>query len=453
MEPSIVPPRTPTSTTPQSARSEMSSRRLREMERSKKKSPGSREPLSMSGRSSGMFCTPPSLATEQPTVLTRSERVRKDASARFEREKKRVSTTTMTSTTTTSTTTTRQSAARQSATAVDRRKPPPAVVAAAAPPVSSLKDSFDKAAQQEKRETQFYSFGGGDDEHTGPATEAKTVAWKPEEEQVDPSWALIDVGVAPPQEKKTNKEKTPLKQGFYPLTSLTPDQGWRRGFSQSLADIGGGLGDDDEVRIAACRQDLLDKVVWVRLDEERDLAARVRSVVWEEEDAAKRSPGSRLLLGVDVLPNEAGLDLPRRESSGAAFVDPNDVTLLSMKELLDLPPPPPPCPPVVPPKEQQQQHNGNDENAPPPFNNQKAKVSEDLTPPQLRPLRTPSWAEPRSHDLDDALQHQENADPPRDFDTCFMGKPRTCDLAQVFQRPSLATTGYRETGDWSKDDW
>lgn len=96
------------------ARDEMSSRRQREKDRLNSRDP--RTPLSLSGRSSGLFCTPPSLAAEPPTSADeRSERVRRDASARFEREKARLST------------------------------PPPAVVAAQPPAERSLGSSFDAA--------------------------------------------------------------------------------------------------------------------------------------------------------------------------------------------------------------------------------------------------------------------------------------------------------------------
>jgi len=248
-------------------------------------------------------------------------------------------------------------------------------------------------------------------------------------------YASIDVGVQPP--------------AFYPLTSLTPNQEWRRHAE--------GTSSYDD-RLSSCRRELLDKIVWVRVDSDgNEVAARVKSVLWR--DAAPGGGEKRMVLGVDVLPNDAGLDVhpSRRDSTGAAFVDPGDVALLSMKELLDLPPPPPPLRVSNDAENQQPAFVGshddgvahlktktdhNDEN-----------VDPERTPPQLRPVRTPSWAEALSCDLEDALRNQDETPPPADFDVCFAGAPRTCDLAKIFQRPSLTVDGYRETGDWSKDDW
>ena len=367
-------PRTPTSAT--SARSEMSSRRQREQERLK--TPTSREPLSMSGRSSGIFCTPPHLAGDpQAPAMTRSERVRRDASARFEREKLRL--------------TASQPKPAATKPAKPETIPPPRVVGAEVPdaPTSDEADTSKEEASS-----------------SSSATTPQTVP--PEEKEGD--WASIDVGVSVPP---------------FPLTSLTPNQDWRR----VVGDLTAVPTTDDE-RLAACRGELLDKVVWARVDDDgNEVAARVRSVVWRAE---------KIVLGVDVLPNDAGFDLPR-DSTGAAFVDPADVSLLNMKELLDLPPPPPPF-------------NNNDENKPPtPVAPVKPSVCDDLTPPQLRPARTPSWAEKSSCDA--ALQQQDGTPPPDDFDVCFAEAPGTCDLAKIFSRPSLTVHGYRETGDWSMDDW
>lgn len=105
--------------TESTARSEMSSRRLRELERS-----SLREPLTFSGRTSDLWCTPASLANTELSTEERAERARKDASARFEREKLRLSMTPSTPATSS--------------------LPPPSVVKAQPPPSSAESSFYDK---------------------------------------------------------------------------------------------------------------------------------------------------------------------------------------------------------------------------------------------------------------------------------------------------------------------
>lgn len=329
---------TPTSTT-STARSEMSSRRLREMERS-----SCREPLTMSGRSSHLWCTPPSLAdTIELTPKERSERARRDASARFEREKLRFS------------------------------LPPPKVVAAAPP---------------------------------AKASTTKT----------QPSPGVEDLGDQPTEMPPSSSE-----DALFVLDE-----------SSATKTI-----------IEKARDEIVDKIVWILLAEDDDVAARVccverRGHRWFLGVELLQPPPPSLIGAVGKIPNS---DRPDR----ALFVPPASIALLNMQELLDLPPPPPPFfndenrPPSIVPV---------DENVPPPPPPIADYAEEDMTPACLNRdgnRRIPPWAD--KDQLDRALREQE--DPPPQL-VCVT---RTCSIVDIFNRPSLARREGRETSDWSKDDW
>ena len=67
----------------------------------------------------------------------------------------------------------------------------------------------------------------------------------------------------------------------------------------------------------------------------------------------------------------------------------------------------------------------------------------------------PDWA--RVDDLADAVRLQAAAPPPEDLlkhaspGGAAAAGGTTCDLADIFGRASLLPSGYRETGDWSRD--
>lgn len=322
------PPLTPR--TESTARSEMSSRRLRELERS-----SLREPLTLSGRTSDLWCTPASLANTELSTEERAERARKDASARFEREKLRLSMTPATPVTS---------------------GPPLSVIKAQPPPSDARHSSHDKE-----------------------------------------NWCAPD------------------------------DAG---SSSSSAAE--------------RARDELIDKIVWLAVTEDEEVAARVRCIVAHQN--------SSWLLGVELLqqPPDAlehaitngrfnGLQYFVSDPPRALFVPPATVTLLSMKELLDLPPPPPPPPPPDGAQQSISQSPG-----------RQPQRAADCTPPCLRQDDNPEWIVPAwasKDQLEAALRSQR--DPPPELNC----EAKTCSIVHIFNRPSLAAREGRETSDWSIDDW
>ncbi|KAH8076094.1 ATP binding protein [Aureococcus anophagefferens] len=169
---------------------------------------------------------------------------------------------------------------------------------------------------------------------------------------------------------------------------------------------------------------LVDKMVWVPVGAAR-AAAKVRCVLEVAGGA---------LLGVElVTAHELGGDGTRLGKrlfdcapQRSVFAAPEDVSLLTFEELVALPPP---CPP--PPRESQSAAGAG---VPPPdaaARSSSSGSSEDPSP--LLPSKpVPDWA--RVDDLADAVRLQAAAPPPEDL-----------------LKRALLPSGYRETGDWSRD--
>jgi len=405
-------PHTPKTSETKSVRSEMSSRRLREMER-RQKSSTSREPLRLSGRKSSLFCTPPSLLSNEPeTAEKRSERVRREASERMKREKLRLSNAMTQNEITNSSDRVVIDENKQKSSGTLNNKPPSAVRAARPPACGKDRKSSVASTRSE----------------ISLASNFEAVCFITENEHED--------------EQETSDRAGSIGAAWPPpvATSISPQiPPFPGAWGRALVDL---ECSPTETEANSARDSLLEKIVWVSLGSEEmistnnsnNVAARVKAVVKQNDGTWQ--------LGLELM-CQAGRTI---------FVSPDAVTLLSMRELMELPPPPPPQldqvyhPPVA----------TNDENAPPQnvTTNTSQSNNDDETPPALRPSnRIPEWANTHSDLFSEALERQRDLIPPTDFICRCNGATRTCDLAKVFKRPSLARHGYRETGDWSKDDW